>query len=344
MRVLFINTNDTSGGAARAAVRIMRGVQRCGVKAQMFVKYKNSQASDIVPLSQFVPSGILYRAFDWVATKIKNKWQHYKWRPYKQTKQNLYFSDLRSTCIHDALQKIDYDIIHLHWINNRFFDIRELAKIHKPIVWTLHDSWAFTGICHVPYECKEYETHCGACPMLGSKNEKDLACEVFEKKWEAYKDHFKVLGAWRQMFRCEFLRENQIWYIEDAMYEDTDCLLHAFIKAKRVQYVPLLAYYYRVNEESVSYDSVSPAKVAWRVNLTVRCRRNIDIVKTPIAKEVLGTMIYQSLTRHRPEVKELPLTKRLEYVKGLLPEISKCRKYVNWRTWLALRYGITMFI
>lgn len=156
--------------------------------------------------------------------------------------------------------------------------------------------------------------------------------------------YFKVLGAWRQMFRCEFLRKNQIWYIEDAMYEDTDCLLHAFIKAKRVQYVPLLAYYYRVNEESVSYDRVSPAKVAWRVNLTVRCRRNIDIVKTPIAKEVLGTMIYQSLTRHRPEVKELPLTKRLEYVKGLLPEISKCRKYVNWRTWLAIRYGITMFI
>lgn len=199
MRVLFINTNDTSGGAARATVRIMRGVQRCGVKAQMFVKYKNSQASDIVPLSQFVPCGIMYRVFDWVATKIKNKWQHYKWRPYKKTKQNLYFSDLRSTRIHEALQKMDYDIIHLHWINNRFFDIRELAKIHIPIVWTLHDSWAFTGICHVPYECKEYETHCGACPLLGSNKERDLSYEVFEKKLEAYKDldlHIVTPSRW----------------------------------------------------------------------------------------------------------------------------------------------------
>lgn len=199
MRVLFVNTNDTSGGAARAAVRIMRGVQQGGAEAQMFVKYKNSQASDIVPLSRFVPSGLLYRAFDWIATKIKNKWQHHIWHPYKQTKQNLYFSDLRSTRIHGALQKMDYDIIHLHWINNRFFDIRELAKIHKPIIWTLHDSWAFTGICHVPYECKEYETHCGACPMLGSKNEKDLAYDVFEKKLEAYKDldlHIVTPSRW----------------------------------------------------------------------------------------------------------------------------------------------------
>ena len=199
MKVLFINTNDTSGGAARAAVRIMRGVQRCGVKAQMFVKYKNSHASDIVPLSQFVPSGFLYKAFDWIAQKIKNQWQHHKWRPYKHTQTNLYFSDLRSTRIRGALMKIDYDLVHLNWFNNRFLDIDELAKIHKPIVWTLHDSWAFTGICHVQYECKKYETHCGACQMLGSMTEHDYAHEVFYKKWDAYKDldlHIVTPSRW----------------------------------------------------------------------------------------------------------------------------------------------------
>lgn len=199
MKILFVNMNDTSGGAARAAVRIMRGVQQNGVEAQMFVKFKNSQASDVVPLSHFEPTGMLYRAFDWIATKIKNKWQHFKWHPYKQTKQNLYFSDLRSTRIHGALQKMDYDIVHLHWINNRFLDIDELKRIKKPIVWTLHDSWPFMGICHVPYECKQYESHCGACPMLGSSKEKDLAYEVFEKKMDAYKDlnlHIVTPSKW----------------------------------------------------------------------------------------------------------------------------------------------------
>lgn len=199
MKILFVNTNDTNGGAARAAVRIMRGVQQNGVEAQMFVKYKNSQAKDIVPLAQFVPSGILYGAFDWVATKVKNKWQHFKWHPYKQTKQDVYMSDLRGTRIHGALQKLDYDIVHLHWINNRFLDIDELAKIHKPIVWTLHDSWPFCGICHYFVDCKRYQTHCGACPMLGSDKERDLAYEVFEKKMEAYKDlnlHIVTPSRW----------------------------------------------------------------------------------------------------------------------------------------------------
>lgn len=199
MKILFVNTNDTSGGAARAAMRIMRGVQQSGVEAQMFVKFKNSQASDIVPLSRFVPTNLLYKVCDWVAAKVKNKWQHHKWRPYKKTKQKVYMSDMRHTDIHGALQKLDYDIVHLHWINNRFLDIRELSKIHKPIVWTLHDSWPFCGVCHYFIDCERYQTHCGTCPMLGSKKEQDLAYEIFEKKLAAYNDldlHIVTPSQW----------------------------------------------------------------------------------------------------------------------------------------------------
>lgn len=199
MKVLFVNTYDSFGGASRAAMRILHGLQQYGLQIQIFVKHKRSNADYTIPLSQFVSSGILYKAFDWIATKIKNQWQHHKWRPYERTKKNLYFSDLRSTRIHGALQKMEYDIVHLHWINNRFLDIDELAKIHKPIVWTLHDSWPFTAICHVPYECKQFEHHCGACPMLGSNTENDLAYEVFEKKIAAYKDldlHIVTPSRW----------------------------------------------------------------------------------------------------------------------------------------------------
>lgn len=199
MKVLFVNTYESFGGASRAAVRILRGLLQYGLQIQLFVKHNSSNVDYVVPLSRFMPSGILFKAFDWIATKIKNQWQHHRWRPYERTKKNLYFSDLRSTRIHGALQKIDYDILHLHWINMRFLDIRELAKIKKPIVWTLHDSWPFTGICHVPYECKQYETHCGACPMLGSSKNHDLAYEVFENKMDAYKDlnlHIVTPSRW----------------------------------------------------------------------------------------------------------------------------------------------------
>lgn len=200
MRVLFVNTNDISGGAARAAMRIMRGVQQCGVEAQMFVKDKYSKSSDIIPVSNFAPSSNLIKdIFPWVIQKFKNRYHMFKWHPYKHTKQNVFMSDLRHTDIHGALQKLDYDIVHLHWINNRFLDIRELANIHKPIVWTLHDSWPFCGVCHYFIDCEQYKTHCGTCSMLGSKKEQDLAYEIFEKKLAAYKDldlHIVTPSRW----------------------------------------------------------------------------------------------------------------------------------------------------
>ena len=200
MKVLFINTNDISGGAARAAMRIMRGVQQSGVEAQMFVKDKYSKSSDVIPLSTYTPSSNwLFNIIKWVIQKFKNRYHLFKWHPYRRTKQNVFMSDLRHTDIHGALQKLDYDIVHLHWINNRFLDIRELAKIHKPIVWTLHDSWPFCGVCHVPADCQKYTTHCEFCPQLGSAKEQDLAYEIFEKKLEAYKDldlHIVTPSRW----------------------------------------------------------------------------------------------------------------------------------------------------
>ncbi len=199
MKVLFVNTNENYGGAARAAYRIMRGVKQKGVEVQMFVRNIGSRSSNVVSIWDFVPKHPFYKAYHWLEDKVKSRWQHHKWRPYRQTKQDVFLSDLRSTPCHGAFQKLDYDIVHLHWINNRFIDINELKKIKKPIVWTLHDSWPFTGICHVPYDCKKYEAHCGACPLLGSDTERDYAYEVFEKKIRAYKDlnlHIVTPSTW----------------------------------------------------------------------------------------------------------------------------------------------------
>jgi glycosyltransferase involved in cell wall biosynthesis len=39
-------------------------------------------------------------------------------------------------------------VIHLHWINNEMISIKEIAKIKKPIIWTLHDCWPLLGAEH----------------------------------------------------------------------------------------------------------------------------------------------------------------------------------------------------
>ena len=77
----------------------------------------------------------------------------------------------------------DADIIHLHWINQGFLslkDIEELVKLNKPIVWTMHDMWPCTGICHHARDCEKFQMICESCFFLKSKG-KDLSTSVFDK-------------------------------------------------------------------------------------------------------------------------------------------------------------------
>ena len=198
MRVLSVNTNDSRGGAARAAMRIMQGVQQHGIETQMLVKEKHTSDTAVVPLQDFLPQNKLHRIADWVVQKLKNKYYHWLWRPYSKTKENVFMSDSRGTHLGDALQRLDYDVLHLHWINQRFIKLQDLPK-DKPIVWTLHDSWPFCGVCHYFLDCERYKTHCGDCPMLHSGKEKDLAYRIFEEKLRTYSDlnlHIVTPSRW----------------------------------------------------------------------------------------------------------------------------------------------------
>lgn len=43
----------------------------------------------------------------------------------------------------------DADVAHLHWVSLEMMSIEDIGHIKKPIVWTLHDMWAFCGAEHV---------------------------------------------------------------------------------------------------------------------------------------------------------------------------------------------------
>ena len=63
------------------------------------------------------------------------------------------------------------DVIHLHNIHGYYINIEilfnYLAKAKKPVVWTLHDCWAFTGHCaYYSYvKCDKWKTCCYNCPQ-----------------------------------------------------------------------------------------------------------------------------------------------------------------------------------
>lgn len=68
------------------------------------------------------------------------------------------------------IQAINPDIIHLHIVHGHylcFMDLfKYLDKINKPVIWTLHDCWAFTGRCphFVLSRCNKWKTGCYDCP------------------------------------------------------------------------------------------------------------------------------------------------------------------------------------
>ena len=70
------------------------------------------------------------------------------------------------------VKKFNPDVIHLHNIHGYYINVKilfdYLRTCNKKIIWTLHDSWAFTG--HTPYcdavNCEKFITGCGNCPGL----------------------------------------------------------------------------------------------------------------------------------------------------------------------------------
>ena len=120
-------------------------------------------------------------------------------------KHRLFEQDLANvgTDITSLPEFKEADVIHLHWINQGFLSLDNILKIvrsGKPIVWTMHDMWPFTGVCHYAGNCEKYKTGCHHCPILYTGgNSHDISHQVFEKKAKLYAEahiHFVACSQW----------------------------------------------------------------------------------------------------------------------------------------------------
>lgn len=181
MRVLIINTSERIGGAAVAASRLMEALKNNGIKAKMLVRDKQTDQISVVELDRTWKN--IWR-FVWERIVI--------WKANHFKKNNLFAVDIANTGT-DVTSLPEFkqaDVIHLHWINQgmlSFGDLRKIMASGKPIVWTMHDMWTFTGICHYAGECDNYMDQCRNCPLLyGGGSKKDLSYRTFRKKEKLY--------------------------------------------------------------------------------------------------------------------------------------------------------------
>ena len=174
MKSLTLNTHDFTGGAARAAFRLHRGLQSAGVHTTMMVRAKSGSEPSVVAQSNSY-AGRIRALCDGLPLHLYPNRQPHNFSPA-----------IIPENIVSAVNQYNPDIVHLHWLSEGFVRLESIAKLNCPIVWTLHDSWPFTGGCHLPGECNRYQDSCGHCPVLGSSNEKDLSRRVWSRKKKAW--------------------------------------------------------------------------------------------------------------------------------------------------------------
>ncbi|MGO4928336.1 glycosyltransferase [Fundicoccus sp. Sow4_F4] len=98
----------------------------------------------------------------------------------------------------NKIKEVDPDIIHLHNIHGYYINVEilfnYLKAANKPVIWTLHDCWSFTGHCsHFDYiGCKKWKIGCLDCPQ---KKEYPKSCLIDNSEWNYEKKREVFTGV-----------------------------------------------------------------------------------------------------------------------------------------------------
>lgn len=214
MRVLIVNTSERTGGAAVAASRLMKALNNNGVKAKMLVRDKESDSLTVVGLPK---SPMLHWHFLWERLVIFCR-LHF-------SRKHLFEIDIANTGsdITKLREFQEADVIHLHWINQGMLSLNGICKIlrsGKPVVWTMHDIWPATGICHLTLGCHYFVNRCANCKYLpGGGGSNDLASRIWQKKQQMQVD------------------EN-IYYVACSRWLESEAKTSALLKGQKITSIP----------------------------------------------------------------------------------------------------------
>ena len=231
LRPLLVSYQDIYGGAARATYRLHVGLQKEGIASRILAANKTSD-DPTVSLPWLYRSSLRRRA------ALKLEMLPRRFYSERGAPPTPWSTNLLPTLGGGAFNHHDANLIHLHWIGSGIVPIPTLAKIRKPLLWTLHDMWGITGGCHYAADCTRYFDACGACPQLASTNDLDLSRVILrakQKHWQSLK--FTVVSPSRWLADCArkstLFRSKRIEVIPNGL--DTDIYRPMAKEAVRVE-------------------------------------------------------------------------------------------------------------
>ncbi|MEZ5071178.1 MAG: glycosyltransferase [Bacteroidales bacterium] len=179
MKVTLISTHAKKGGAGLAAFRLMKSLRDLGLDARMLAQQGSRDEGRVwITSSSAGKAGI--RILRFLAERLTFLFRE------KSPELRFLFSPANfGERIHRHPLVRDADVLHLHWTQGAFLSLRSLRSLlatGKPVVWTLHDMWAFTGGCHYALECRGFEKECGMCPYVKKPGRNDLSHRIWKRK------------------------------------------------------------------------------------------------------------------------------------------------------------------
>lgn len=185
MKVTLINTADAGGGAPAACMRLLKALElkQVDVRLQVQDKKTGEPRVDSIADSSF---GKLKAKFNFFYERLP-----FIWFKAKDKSVRFAFSTANAgTDLSNQPDILNADLLHLHWTNGGYLSIKNLKQLFesgKPLVWTLHDMWAFTGGCHYSGECNHFINQCGNCWMLRDSGDSDLSFSGWLRKADLLK-------------------------------------------------------------------------------------------------------------------------------------------------------------
>lgn len=215
MKIIHVNHSDINGGAARAAYRIHHALRGTGFDSRMRVS--------------------LATAGDWTVDGPRSKVAKLsaKLRPSVTSLVNIALKTGNPT-IHSTgilpsrlckeLSTSEADVVHLHWVNGEMMSVADIGNLKKPVVWTLHDMWAFCGAEHYTEDMRWRDGYTSTNrPMYEAGF--DLNRWTFTRKQKHWKRPIHIVAPSRWLADCArqsmLMRDWPVTVVPNTLDTDT---------------------------------------------------------------------------------------------------------------------------
>ena len=177
MKILHINTSDTAGGAAIAAMRLHKAMLAAGIDSTFFCLNRAINDDERI-LTVDKKTKLKSRTLDIAKQMIFTK-------TTLSSQKGLFSNMKHGYKLGKFVNLNDYDVIYIHWVNGGFLSLKgleEICKTGKKVFWFMHDMFPITGGCHYSFTCTLYRQNCGACPYMKHAGKHDFSYKQLKQK------------------------------------------------------------------------------------------------------------------------------------------------------------------